>query len=103
MAMTSMKMKKADMDGAVAPPVESDAPQYPYGLTLHLDAMCMEKLGMKEPPAVGKKMMLMAEVEVTGSSQYKSKDSTDSNVSLQITDMELHTKSDTAEKLYGGK
>lgn len=103
MAMTSMKMKKADMDTDMPQAASGDSPQYPYGLTLHLDAMCMEKLGMKEPPAVGTKLMLHAMVEVTSVSQYKSKDATDGSVALQITDMELEGKSSAAEKLYGKK
>lgn len=105
MALKNMRLspKEAEAEEDRAEVSNDDAPAYPYGLCINLDSESLAKLGISEPPAVGTKMALQAIVEVVSMSQYQNQKTTDSSVSLQITDMDLQGKSDAAEKLYGGK
>lgn len=100
MQLTQQEAKEHD----IATPVGegTDAPRYPYGLTLHLEDEVLEKLGMSTLPDVGKKMTLVAKVEVTTVNQHQSQEGKDQSVSLQITDMELKEEGlDAATVLYG--
>jgi hypothetical protein len=106
MALIDMKLTAKEAKAEVACcPSEDSGPAYPYGLSLNLDDEVLAKLGLTEMPAVGAKMMLMAEVEVTGTSQYSNQDGKEGNVNLQITAMELNPsdKPSAAERLYGKK
>lgn len=80
-------------------------PEYPYGLSISLDEYCLEKLGIKEMPEVGKAMTLQAKVEVTSISEHQNQnEKSNRSLSLQITDMSLEgteEKKDTEETLYG--
>lgn len=67
----------------------SEAPAYPYGLTIQLCDESLKKLGITSPPPVGTKLTLQAMVEVTSNSQYENQDGKDVSMCLQITDMEL--------------
>lgn len=103
--LTSMKMseKQAKEYMGVAPSA-GDAPKYPYGLCLYLDTDTLKKLGMSEPPAVGSKMTIVANVEVVsvGMSQQRDGDK-ETRAELQITDMAVDgDKPAASEKLYGG-
>mgnify|MGYP003630541714 CR=1 FL=1 len=104
MAMTNMKLSPDEAKDANACCVSDSegGPAYPYGLSLNLTDEVLKKLGIKNAPAVGEKMMLMATVEVTGTSQYENQKGKDTNVNLQITDMELSGDgSSAADRLYG--
>lgn len=85
---------------------DSDLPEYPYGLTISLDDESLSKLSMGEMPAVGTVMQLTALVKVCGVSQYENQQGSDSNLSLQITDMELANGNaeprPIANRIYGG-
>ena len=94
--MASMKRTPADnrkdMGGPVS--VDSIAPDFPWGLCIHLGADELNKLGMKEMPEAGKTMMLMAtvqvtRVQVTAAAGVKPADDQERSVDLQITDMML--------------
>lgn len=104
--MIDMKLTAKEAKAEVACcPAEEGGPAYPYGLSLNLDDEVLAKLGLTELPAVGTKMMLMAVVEVTGTSQYSNQDGKEGNVNLQITAMDLQPadKPSAAERLYGKK
>ena len=107
MAMVNMKMSSEESKEytAVDSVSEPDAPRYPYGLCIDLDDGSMEKLGIKDLPAVGTEMTIMAKVVVksVSSNQYEGGDA-ESRMSLQITDMEVggaSKASNAATMLYG--
>ena len=106
MAMINMKSKPEmeEMPGAM----EEDAPEYPYGLCLHLGTDDLAKLNITTLPEVGSTMMLHASVFVKSTSAYGTQGGgKDTCVTLQITDMEIlpaEGKSDNtamAAMLYG--
>ncbi|MEC4595460.1 capsid staple protein [Burkholderia vietnamiensis] len=81
-------------------------PDYPYGLCLNLGGDEMEKLGIKDLPAVGGEMSLTAKVKVTSVSSYETDGGGGSkSISLQITEMALDDGNgeSAAQKLYGKK
>lgn len=99
--MVNMKMSKKEVKNMMPEKVEQ--PKYPYGLCLELDGESLEKLGIKELPDVGDKMMVVAKVEVKSVSQSEyQKGEENKHVSLQITDMELAKPKmkDIEKKLY---
>ena len=106
MAMINMKSKPEmeEMPGAM----EEDAPEYPYGLCMHLGTDELTKLNITTLPEVGSTMMLHASVFVKSTSAYGTQGGgKDTKVDLQITDMEIlpaEGKSDNtamAAMLYG--
>lgn len=101
MKMVSME-NDADEAKEMAKPEMADVPKYPYGLKISLNHDSIEKLGMPAMPAVGKKMMLHAMVEVCCVSEYDSKEGgKNSSMELQITSMGLEApKKDAAKELY---
>jgi hypothetical protein len=89
MAMANMKQSGESYE-AKAETMESDKPEYPYGLCLHLGKDELTKLGMTELPDVGMQVMISAKAFVKSTSAYDTQDEGKSmNVSLQITDMEV--------------
>lgn len=104
--MMDMKMVSMENDAAEAKeasmPTLADAPKYPYGLKISLNNDSIEKLGIPAMPAVGKKMMLHAMVEVCCVSEYDSKEGgKNSSMELQITEMALEApKKNAAKELY---
>ena len=94
--MASMKRtsedKRKDMGGPCG--IDSIAPDFPWGLCIHLGADELNKLGIKEMPEAGCCMMLMAtvqvtKVQVTAAAGVKPGDDPERSVDLQITDMIL--------------
>jgi len=89
--MTSMKRTEADKrkDAGDQAPISSIAPDYPYGLTIHMDQDELSKVGLKEMPAVGSVWHMHALVKVTATRQSasESKDEEDRSVDFQITDV----------------
>lgn len=95
--------KMADMEREEPKMAEYKEPEYPYGLKISLQNESLKKLGLKELPEVGKKMMLHAMVECCAVSKYDSKEGGEvKSLELQITDMELGSakKKSDAEELY---
>lgn len=96
MKMKSMKRSAADRRkgmGEVAAPT-SIAPDYPYGLVMHLDSDEMDKLGLKMPKP-GDVLMIEAKVKCTACrmSAVEGADE-ENNCDLQITDMMISTSDD---------
>lgn len=90
--MISMKRTPADKRGdkLQTSPAEAMAPDYPWGLCLHMDREELDKLGMKDLPKVGTEMTITAKVKVTRVSQSAVEGANEeSSVDMQITDIAL--------------
>jgi len=113
MKLTNMKIDPKKREEKYASSVAVDAPIYPWGLGITLDEEVLELLGMTKLPAVGKPMMLIARVDVTGVQESKSQSEDRGthkhrSVSLQITDLALAADESGNEPsaqdvLYGDK
>lgn len=105
MKMVSMKMSKKEAE-KMSKPSKMDAPEYPYGLCLHLEKEEIEKLGLGTPKA-GSKLMFHAMVEVKSVTvSDRADDKGYKSMELQITDMEMAkggdmNNEDVAKSLYG--
>ena len=102
MPLTNMKVTpKEQMKTELA-----KAPEYPYGLSLHLCDDEMKKLGISMLPTVGETMSLLARVEVKSISMNDTVGGEKTkHMELQITDMALgeeRSPEETAKKLYPG-
>jgi len=100
MKMVSMEKSKETMKDCA--PVSCEHDKYPYGLRVHLDNECLEKLGIKELPKVGEKFMIEAVAmvcDVHGSQRDDGK--VNKSMSLQICEMSCsQDKKSASEKLY---
>ena len=109
--MISMKLTPAEAKQETMLAEASEAPQYPYGLSICLDDETLTKLGIDPAnlPKIGAVFYIEAKAEVCSTSQYQNQQDTDTSLSLQITDMSLSTTDDDAprttdsiaNKLYG--
>lgn len=100
-ALVSMKQTLREQEVTQSLP----ANYYPYGLQLHLDDATIEKLGLdEEDMQVGKKLYLVARVEVTACSMSDSKEGGEHcSMDVQITHMSLDEADDVddaADRLY---
>ena len=79
--------------------------KYPWGLSINLDQDSLEKLGIKDLPAVGESIKLEAKVDVVEISECDSANGgTKRSMSLQITDLGLMVgEKSAADKMYGSK
>jgi hypothetical protein len=67
-----------------------ERPEFPYGLTIHLDEEALKLLNIGGVPEVGAILKLEARVVVTSAGEHEQQgQGKKRNVSLQITDMEL--------------
>lgn len=102
--LKSMKLTQKDEKKSMESCVIEN-PKYPYGLTIRLENESIEKLGIGEIPESGKKMMVIAEVEVVGTNVRSMSNGKDhKSIELQITDMSLNDKEkkkEASDKLYG--
>jgi len=95
MAMVSMKRdpKSSRERENRAAPMETIAPDYPWGLCLDLQAEELDKLGITTLPEVGAEMELTVRCMVTRVAQSASAgpkgNDEHRNVGLQITDIEI--------------
>lgn len=89
MKPVSMKREKDDEDDYSTAPIEAMAPDYPYGLCIHLGPQELKKLGMKELPQVGTEFPLAGVVKVTRTEQSAAEGEREESrsVTLQITDL----------------
>lgn len=104
MAMADMKMKKSETIAySEVAEKESEGPQYPYGLCIHLEKEQLAALGITDMPEVGAKMMIHANAYVKTVSQYDTQEGKDQRVELQITEMEVGQgeAKDAAQIMYG--
>ena len=95
--MVSMKRTADDRrgDSMAGASIEATAPDYPYGLCIHLDKEELDKLGITELPKIGIEMMLEVKAKVTRVSVSQSAvEGADeqTNVELQITDIGIETE-----------
>lgn len=103
MELKNMKMT-SDERSEMKSSIPVDAPNYPYGLCLHLEDAAIEKLGLPALPAAEQTMMLHARVKVERVSSSETAEGKNRSLSLQITDMALvadEEKKDPAKTLYG--
>src|SRR5262245_52890513 len=102
--MINMKMTKSEKNEqtALSEPGGND---YPYGLALNLDHDSMDKLGLKDLPDVGSKMVIQAIAEVVSVGANATKESESRYMTLQITDMDLSStkKQNAGEEILYGK
>lgn len=107
--LKSMKVTKAEREARYKDAETSaigDAPSYPYGLSISLEDEALEKLGLSDLPAVGTKMLLIAEVEVTSCSVSENEytKGKQKRLGIQITSMCLEdapaAKKSAEELLY---
>lgn len=90
MDMVSMKRTADDKRGdkMECAPMEATAPDYPYGLCIHMDKDELDKLGIKDLPKVGTEMMIHSKVKVTRVSQSAAEHADEqTSVDFQITDI----------------
>ena len=90
--MINLSMSEMEKKEQAAPTsVLYDTPNYPYGLKIQIDHETYEKImGNSEPPKVGSKMIMHAQVEVCSVYADAGKDDEPKySMGLQITDMEL--------------
>lgn len=93
--LVSMKRTPKDKreDKLNQAPMEAMAPDYPWGLCIHLDKDELEKLGIKKLPDVGVEVTITAKGRVTRITQSASdgaKGTEDySSVDYQITDLSI--------------
>lgn len=87
--MVNMKSDPKTAEETTACCAPGDAPAYPYGLTICLNAEALQKLGMTGLPVVGSKVRISAMATVTSVSQRQEADGDEQkSVDLQITDMD---------------
>jgi hypothetical protein len=97
MALTDLKLTPAEAKDMVAdcsPCGEGDPPKYPYGSSLYMTDEILKKLGITELPPVGTKMLLTAEVFVTGVSEREDQKEKHKSVDLQMSAATLVPKAE---------
>lgn len=106
--MIDMKMTPAQKSDYEAVPMVSDAPEYPYGLSIDLSKESLERLGKSASDfELGEEFEMTVKVKVKGisSSQYEGDSDGHESVDLQICEMEMDDghKSDESRinRLYG--
>lgn len=105
--MTDMKMTAAEAKDSYGcmPAEASDAPRYPWGLSITLDNEALKKLGMDDLPKVDGELELTARVTVTAVSANSTQSGEErKSVTLQITKMALEgevEKASASSMLYG--
>lgn len=104
-ALKNMKLEKQEIEKPVES-LMSAAPEYPYGLCLHIDNEIYKKLQMAEPPEIGQKLDVMAQATVVGVNLDSGPSGSKVSFRLQITDLGLKSaeKKDVKEiekSLYG--
>lgn len=97
--MVSMKRDPQSTREERAAPMETMAPDYPWGLCLNLEAEELDKLGITKLPEVGSEMELCVRVKVTRVAQSASTDTRGKkdesrSVGLQVTDIEIESEDD---------
>lgn len=102
-SMALTKKEKSDFKESA---VLSEAPRFPWGLSVNLDEDSLKKLNVEDLPEVGDEFEMVATVKATSVSENEDEDGTRQSVGLQITDMALlrmGSKGKPEDRLYGGK
>lgn len=99
MALKSLKISAKEAKKQNEPVAVGNEDRYPWGTRLDLNKDSLDKLGIKDLPAVGTKMMIEAKVTVIATRQTAREDDTTRSLELQITDMAIENDGDeVAEK-----
>lgn len=105
MNLTDMQLtaeEAKDATDCCASAEETGGPKYPWGLTISLDDVTLNKLGMTVLPQIGQRMQLIAIAEVCSTSQHANQQGTEKHVSLQIIKLGVEgERPDPAAALYG--
>jgi hypothetical protein len=101
MKLVDMKLSAAARDKLIEPSMTSEAPRYPWGLSLQLDDAALKKLGISgKLPDVDAEFDLEAIVCVTNvSSNASSEGGRTRSLALQIKTMGLEKRA-AGDKLY---
>ena len=95
MGMKSLKISAKKAKEKMTPTlVGSDEDRYPYGTRIDLDQDALEKLGIKNLPAVGTEMMIECKVTVIAVRESASQENTSRSMELQITAMDIEADED---------
>jgi hypothetical protein len=105
MAMVNMKRAESERKDYAEVGMDSDGPDYPYGLCISLGKEELDKLGITSLPEVGTEMMVMAKgfVKSVSSHEYKG-EGKHMSVEVQLTDVEVGAapaSTNAADALYG--
>lgn len=102
--MKMISMEKSEESMQDCKPVSCEHDKYPYGIRLHLDDECVKKLGIKDLPKVGDKMMIQAVAYVCDASEHMVEGKgTRKSIGLQICEMgvsESKQKKEAADEMY---
>lgn len=98
MKMTDMKMTKREKKRMFGSPVETNGSDYPWGLTLNLDAAALKKLGVEDLPEAGEECIIHATGKVTRVSESANEKESDHSVDIQITKLALVCEEDEKAK-----
>ncbi len=85
--LVSMKKSKAEKKASTPMVEQSSGEDYPYGLSISLDADTIKKLGLGDSLKVGDVVELRAKAKVRSMSQSSSEGRESRDLSLQITDL----------------
>jgi hypothetical protein len=100
--MKDMKIsrKNADTKNEAGIPAAHDGPEYPHGLSVHLNHESLKKLGLhKDPPQVGDKLHLQAHAHVTSARQDANGEH---HVELQLRKLDLKDNTPGEEEMHEG-
>ena len=96
--MADMKLSKRDKRRMFGSPVTNgvagSGPDYPWGLSITLDAAALKKLGVEDLPDAGDECQITATGKVTRVTQSASDKRTDRSVEIQITKLALAVEDD---------
>jgi len=99
MKLASMKMSKKESKKSEAP-ISYDAPEYPYGLEINLNKDALDKLGIKvDNIGINSKCSIEAKGKITSVSKNVNERRENASVTIQITDMAVHSYSKNPKTL----
>ncbi len=97
--MADMKMSKRDKKRMFGSPV-AGVQDYPWGLSITLNAAALKKLGIDELPEAGEECMLHATGKVTLVSSSATDKNTDRSIEIQIVKLALMCEEDGMKEGY---
>lgn len=100
MKMADMKLSRADKKKMFGAPIAAgfSGSDYPWGLTITLDAAALKKLGVDELPEVGEECMIHATGKVVRVSESANEQRSDRSIEIQITKLALMCEDDEKAK-----
>lgn len=92
--LISLKLDKKESKKESPEAREIEGPRYPYGTSLYLDEVAMEKLGIAEMPEVGEECRIVATAKVTGTSSREYDGGSHKTLDIQLTEMSVEWPSE---------